>query len=230
MAKLDAQWQHRRKQLRNAFQALHTKTPDWAWPFVPSIPFVGKRYRPGHGLLIYASAENLSWMNRKSVPARFQEPAGWDRYRACLEEKPVNRSGFFPNIGIAPVSNGALLSAGLYVAHRRGLPARKTPASFIETLAVSNWCKFSVQDTLNRDHVGDLTKLAKSLSFVIAELSLLRPKVVLLPRTIWRHTILAEAMRGASWTTEFLPAPQFNAPVVNIHLKGLRFEGNDDAE
>jgi hypothetical protein len=168
--------------------------------------------------MIYASAENLCWMNREAVPERFREPAGWDRYRACLEEGSANRKRFFPNIGIAPVSNGALLAAGLYMAHRRGLPVRKTSAAFIETLAVSNWCKFSVQDRWNRDHVGDLTKLTKSLPFVIAELSLLRPKVVLLPKTIWRHTILAEAMRGATWTTEFLPVPQFNATVVNTHL------------
>ena len=40
------------------FKDTFTDVPEWAWPFKPSIPFIGNNYKPENGLLIYASAEN----------------------------------------------------------------------------------------------------------------------------------------------------------------------------
>ena len=62
-------------------------------------------------------------------------------------------------------------------------------------------------------------KLAYSLPYVVNELSLLKPAVVLLPHLIWRNKLIKGAMRGASLNTHFIPAPQFNARVVNCCLK-----------
>jgi len=42
---------------------------------------------------------------------------------------------------------------------------------------------------------------------------------VLLPQQVWRRPVLRAAMRGASPRTRFLPIYQFNATVVNTHLK-----------
>jgi hypothetical protein len=68
-------------------------------------------------------------------------------------------------------------------------------------------------------------KLTVSLPFVVGELALLQPAVVLIPKAVWRHPILQAAMRGASPRTQFLPMPQFNATVVNTHLGKYDREG-----
>lgn len=200
------------------FEATFDGVPGWAWPVKPSIPFVGQRYRPGRGLLIYASAENLSWLNRAAAPARFTSPAAWNRYRVRYEEAGRDSDSFFPDVGIQPVSDGGLLAAGLFVASRLGLRTAARPRAFLETVAVSNWCKFAVRAAVNRDHIGDVKKLTCSLPYVVGELAVLRPAVVLLPKLVWAHPILAAAMRGAAPWARFLPVPQFNATVVNCHL------------
>jgi len=194
------------------------KAPKWAWNFRPSIPFVGEQYRPDKGLLIYASAENLTWMNRTNPPARYTSDAALNRYRAAYEEQGRNAASFFPCVGIQPVNDGGLLAAGLYLAERVGLPVRQQPRDFLETIAVSNWCKFTIQSERNVDYLHDTKKLVESLPFVVTELSALRPAFAVLPQTLWRNPVLCAAMRGASPATRFLSLPQFNTTVVNIHL------------
>ena len=207
------------KQLVRRFKNTFDKTPSWAWDFMPPIPLIGKQYKPGKGLLIYASAENLSWLNAVPTPRRFQKEHAWNRYRACYEEQDRKSDAFFPNVGIQPMTDGGLFAAALFLAEKTGLPTRKTPRAFLETVAISNWCKFSIEAEGNRDYIADVKKLTESLPFVIGELALLQPKIVLVPKQIWRHPILKAAMRGASPCSCFLPVPQFNSRVVNIHLQ-----------
>ncbi|MCD6303465.1 MAG: hypothetical protein J7M21_00710 [Planctomycetes bacterium] len=200
------------------FQVTHEGRPGWAWPFNPPVPLVGKRYRPGRGLLIYASAENLSWLHDEPTPPRFKTADAWNRYRIRYEEAGRRSADFFPDVGIAPVNNGGLLVAGLFTATRLGLPVRARPRAFLETIAVSNWCKFVIRSDKNRDYIANVKKLTQSLPYVIGELAVLRPTAVLIPQAVWRHQILQAAMRGASPWTRFLPVPQFNARIVNITL------------
>lgn len=197
------------------FRATFDRTPAWAWPHKPPIPLVGRRYRPGRGLLIYASAENLAWQKSKPPPARFTTEAAWNRYRVQYDR---GDDTFFPDVGIQPVNDGGLLAAGLFIAQRLGLPAPPRPQGFLETVAVTNWCKFSIRSATNRDYIGDVGKLVWSLPYVVGELAVLQPAVVLLPAALWRRPVLAAAMRGASPLTRFLAAPQFNARVINCHL------------
>ena len=202
-----------------SYRARYTKPPQWAWPLRPSIPFIGKHYEPGESLLVYASAENLSWMARdKNPPGRYFSEEAWDRYRAAYEERGRHSDDFFPEVGIAPVEKGALLTAALFLAHRLGLRTCSTPRDFLETIAVTNWCKFSIASPKNRDYIADEDKAATSLPFVTTELGTLQPGVVLLPKTIWRIPRFSSAMSSASPGTRFLQAPQFNATVVNCHL------------
>ncbi len=205
--------------LVNRFKAIFDKPPKWAWQFKPSIPLIGGKYKPGKGVLIYASAENLSWLNGQKPPARGLGEKAWNRYRLCYEEQGRNADDFFPDVGIQPANDGGLFAAGLFIAQKVGLPTRTRPRTFLETIAVSNWCKFSIKRKTNRDYVADVRKLTESLPYAISELAVLQPTVVLVPKAIWRHRILRAAMIGASPSTWFLPVPQFNAQVVNIHLK-----------
>lgn len=201
------------------FKDTFTGIPEWAWPYSPPVPLVGNNYKPGKGLLVYASAENLTWLNKEDAPPRFKTDAAWNRYRVQYEQSGRCSEDFFPDVGIQPVTDGGLFAAALFVAEKCGLPTRKTPRSFLETVAVSNWCKFSIRTPgRNKDYLRDTKKLTASLPFVVEELVLLRPAVVLIPKSVWRHPILHAAMLGASPKTRFLPIEQFNSTVVNCHL------------
>lgn len=207
------------RRLLDRFRATFDRIPAWAWPFVPSIPLIGRRYRPRKSLLIYASAENLSWLNMEPIPERFTSEDAWNRYRLQFDAVGRPADTFFPDVGIAPVSDGGLLVAGRFIAERVGLPTADEPRSFLEQIAVSNWCKFSIRtDGSNQDYIGDLRKLVVSLPFIVGELTELQPAVAMLPKAVWQQEALSLAMRGASPWTRFLPLPQFNSTVVNCHL------------
>jgi len=210
-------------QLIRRFKDTFNGLPKWAWPVKPPIPLVGKRYKPGKGLLIYASAENLSWFHNEPVPVRFSGNKAWNRYRICYEKRGRNSDDFFPDVGIQPMTDGGLFAAGLFVAQKTGLQQRVKPRTFLETIAASNWCKFSIRAKGNRDYIYDVKKLANSLPYVVGELALLQPAVVLVPKPAWAHLLLQVAMRGVSPRSRFLALPQFNANVVNCHLES--YEG-----
>jgi predicted nucleic acid-binding protein len=214
-----------RQELVANYKRLGGEPPAWAWKYKPSVPFIGDAYRPVDGLLIYASAENLAWMNRKDVPARFEDERVWDRYRAVYDEAGRTGSSFFPDVGIQPVTDGGLFAAGLFVARKLRVATGDRPREFLETLAVTNWCKFSVKAENNADYVADTEKLAASLPYVVAELVVLKPKVTLLPKAVWQQSLLQAAMRGASPCTHFVPVPQFNTTVVNCHLDSFTENG-----
>jgi len=199
--------------------------PEWAWQFKPSVPLIGARYQPGRSLLVYASAENLKKSNTggKEAP-RFSPPSAWNRYRKKYEQHGRGSKDFFPKVGIAPVNDGALLAAALYIAERLGLPTCGRPRAFLETLAVGNWCKFSIYPS-STDYVDALVKLECSLPYVEAELSLLKPRVVHLPHRVWKHPSLRKCMQQAAPTTSFLPLPQFQPTVVNCHLDAYHRRG-----
>jgi hypothetical protein len=209
------------KQLNRSFKSHIDSPPGWAWPFVPSIPFVGDAYEPGKSMLIYASAENLNWMIKKAgVPDRFTSSAAWDRYRQVYEDVGRDSDAFFPDVGIQPFTDGGLPCAGLFVASKMGLPKNELPRDFIETIAFTNWAKFSIKTKKkNVDYISKQSKLNASLPLVLAELSILRPGVVLIPKAVWSLDFYAAAMQGVTPKTIFLPIPQFNATVVNTHLK-----------
>lgn len=202
------------------FQATFTEPPSWAWPFEPSVSLVGHNYEPGRGLLLYASAENLAYLNAQQPPPYLSRPDVWNRYRVQYEQLGRVSGDFFPYVGIQPVNDGGLLAAALFVAERLGLPTAEKPREFLETIAVTNWCKFTIKAERNVDYIGNLAKLTQSLPFVVGELAELQPAVVLLPKQLWRREVLRAAMRGASPRTRFLPVPQFNSTVVNTHLQG----------
>lgn len=141
-------------------------SPEWAWPFKPSIPFIGENYKPGEGLLIYASAENLSWLNnkKKPVPQFFTDDNAWNRYRVQYDEYCINLDksfpkADFPNVGIQPVNDGGLLAAGLFTVIKYNLQQEENPCSFLETIAVTNWNKFSIKSSDKNEDVRSIKKL-----------------------------------------------------------------------
>lgn len=51
-------------QLLAEYRSIGIEPPSWAYPLPPSIPFIGKKYGRWGGILVYASAENLSHYER----------------------------------------------------------------------------------------------------------------------------------------------------------------------
>jgi hypothetical protein len=223
-------------QFRAEFGRRDLPAPEWARtmpdgsPIPPAVPLVGPDYTPGQGLLIYAAAENLAWMSRDSTSAnprwrsfRSAEVAPL-RYRHQYGDPDLQgEAQWYPDVGIAPVSNGGLLCAGLFVLGWHGRPLPTSPDEMLARIALTNWCKFVVTADTNADYVSDEARLSWSLPYVSLELALLRPAFVLLPHRVWAHAPLQREMVAASPETAFVPAPQFNATVVNVALR--RYEG-----
>lgn len=204
------------------YRATFTKTPEWAWEYEPSIPLIGEKFKPGRGLLVYASAENLTWMNGTDPPSYFREPDVWNRYRVQRDmDVRDSHDKFFPDIGIQPANDGGLFAAALFVSQRLGLPTADDPRELLETVVITNWCKFTIKIDTNVDYINNLKKLIDSLPFVVGELAELQPAVVLLPFQVWRKPVLQLAMRGASPHTRFVPIFQCNPRVTNNRLKSF---------
>ena len=205
--------------LIDRFKATFDENPDWAWRFVPSIPFVGRHYRQGSGLLIYASAENFNWLNGNTRPDWLTNDDAWNRYRVQYEMRGRSSADFFPWVGIQPVTDGGLLAAALFVTEQLGQELPTEPRSLLEHISVSNWCKFTIYvPGENKDYIGNIKRSIPSLPYVVGELAVLQPAVVLLPGKAWKRDLFRAAMRGASPSTRFIPVPQFNGTVVSTLL------------
>jgi len=101
-----------------------------------------------------------------------------------------------------------------------------TPSSFIEHIAVGNLGKFAIDSgSTNCDYAGKPIYLADSIDYVIADIEILAPDCVILPRTIlenvnntpeWRRRFPYEAPARPPC---FAPIYQTNAGVINRHIK-----------
>ncbi len=119
---------------------------------------------------------------------------------------------------MAPFNDGSLLVATWYFIWRVHGDAPDDPRDLLESIAAANFCKFSLGGTNNRDYAGDPRKLAISVPYVEADLRILQPATVILPRSIWKHREIQEAVRAAAPRVRVVPLPQFNPRVVNLHL------------
>lgn len=155
-------------------------------PEVPaSIPFVGREYSSGSGLLVYASTENLAGY-RKCFTGTVVETNPGNRHRADFEGWKRDRVGAFPSVHISPVTQGGLFVAAAFVEYLREHEIPEAKEEFAETVAFGNFYKYAVESgATNFDPAGDLTWTYETLPFVINDLAILGPAVLLLPRSAW---------------------------------------------
>lgn len=208
-------------QLLADYRSIGIEPPVWAYPLPPSIPFVGHEYGRWGGIMVYASAENLSHYERgaKAEPDFLKDERRFNRHRAALACDPGNSS--FRRVHMAPFDNGSLLVATLYLIWLRFGDEVADPIELLESIAAANFCKFSISvgnDGSNRDYAGGPQVLA-SLPYVLADLRVLRPSVVIMPGKMLRRLGVREQLSDAAPNAEFIPIPQFNQRVVNVHLK-----------
>jgi len=196
--------------------------PDWAWKYSPPVPFVGRNYKKGEGLLVYASAENLSW-TKTGKPEHFSDDEKaytrrWDFYTDYLHH--CNRyKGMFDgegtHVGIGPFDSGGLLVAARVVSKHFGLPMSDEPDKFLEMLAVTNWCKFTIlcMAFVNHDYADNVEKLKYSLPYVSKELSMLNPAKVIMPATTYKRKTIRDAIKKECDAP--IPLYQFSTRVLD---------------
>jgi hypothetical protein len=209
-------------ELRSQYRAVAGGTPDWAYPLPPTIPFVGKRYLDSSPrIAIYASAENLSHYERKphTIPDFLKDDRAWDRHRAAFDNSPPR---FFPLVHIAPVENGGLLCAALFLKQQYlegQLP--NNPRDLLEELVVANTAKFSIRTggAKNRDYAGSSGLLMYSLPFMKCDLEILEPQILLVPRSIYEHLQMRQLVSKSGSIDRLVLIPQLSATVINVHLK-----------
>lgn len=160
----------------------------------PAIPVVGKDY-PSAGdelprVLVYASAENLTWWEKK--PKR--KSLKWDR---GYTNDP--RQEFFRNVFIEPISNGGLLTVARYLLQKianeplddplfRGAQFSDDPRVFVEQIAVANYSKFTLKPE-GGTNLDPTKQRIHSELYVKEDLSILSPDILILPHTIYWSSI-----------------------------------------
>ncbi len=211
--------------------------PEWAArnkrtgaAIVPSIPFIGRDYLSASTkIAIYASAENLIYYEKSLSDNELLETEfAWNRHRTAFEWwlKSAQR-GFFPKVHIAPVENGGLICAALFLCKRLGLEWNSHPHELLEKLVVANVGKYSIttagmKQKRNIDYAGDFNKLEFSTPFFKAELEILKPNVLVLPRRIYSHSQIKQLISEVIPSARVIGVLQCNARNLNFHLRSVK--------
>lgn len=120
---------------------------------------------------------------------------------------------------MAPLDDGSLLTAALYaylrILEQRGADIGKEerPAEFYERICFGNYCKYTLSAKRNRDYAGDRSLLKASREYIEADMEVLRPGLVILPKKIYEtERAFIDSVKGEA---ELLPLVQINAGTVN---------------
>jgi len=190
----------------------------------PSIPFVGKSYDETK-ILLYASAENLKdysgWIDddKKAI----------NRHRIWFAEHSENK--FFPNVHIKPMNNGGLVNVIGYVAMKTFPDFRfSTPYELLEGVSFANFGKFSIEVNeggTNIDQAGDYCKLEKSLEYIKADLDILKPELLIMPYTIYEHSLIREIFENQYSGIKVITIYQLHHFNINGNDRLKKFEKKD---
>ena len=205
--------------------------PEWAVKKInieeivyPSIPFVGKNYN-GTKILLYASAENLKdydgWIDDDELAI--------NRHRFWYDQSLDDH--FFPKVHIEPMNNGGLVNIIGYVAMKI-FPDFKfnTPKELLEGVSFANFGKFSIrvkEGEKNTDYANDFSKLEKSLEYIKADLDILKPKFIIMPNTIYRHSKIEKFLKNQFPEIKVIAIYQIHHFNINGKNRLKRFEKKD---
>lgn len=184
--------------------AVHKHTPGCENELVHcAIPFVGEDYGSQKTkILIYASAENLSWYKEKCYLD--DDTLAITRHRNSFNDSRSKPDLFFPDVHIQPFNNGYLTIIALYIYLKKCQDVEQmTPTEFLERISFANYGKYSITAPKNIDYAKDREKLAASHAYIEQDLKILRPDVIVMPGTIYntdrdfvdRHKGNAEIIR-----------------------------------
>ena len=198
--------------------------PDWAVKkndgvslVHPAIPFIGKKYSEAK-VLLYASAENLVRYNGYLDIDSNAIKRRRDTYNLGLKEREKDKDKYyFPNIHIKPIEDGSLLTAAAYILKIIGKTFQyNDPYEFIEHIAVDNFCKFSIENgNRNKDYAGKINKVRYSFDYIKADLKLLKPEIIILPKTIYNLREVKQIIKDIVPNSLRIPIYQINSRNIN---------------
>jgi hypothetical protein len=209
-----------REKLSNEYKTIfkNEKKPKWTVkkienttePIHPAIPFVGENYDKTK-LLIYASAENLSLYKK--------ERDGWldnDKKSIYRRYNNINIKEFFPVLNCGPIECGQLLIVSAYILKYLNITiSYKNPHEFLSNIAADNFGKFSKAGNKNNDYAGNINYLKYSFKYIKADLSILKPKIIILPHQIYSFSEVKELIKKYSPSCKCFPIYQMNAHNIN---------------
>jgi hypothetical protein len=226
----EREWQGLVDELKARYRLIHGAkgypklTAATAFDVPPSIPFVGREYLPARRLLVYGSAESLSWYSRQpgGFPEWLLDDRARDRHRLVFEkwqsEAREVEATPFPNVHIQPVNDGGLLIAAAFVESLGNRPGPDEPVDFIESIAVGNFSKFAIKDSTNVDPGRNEEWLAWSLPYVEADLELLKPRWVLVTKSTAELKSVHSVLRRHLKEEQILSVMQCQPKNVRFHL------------
>jgi hypothetical protein len=204
------------KEYRKIFQ--NEKNPKWAVKKIdnsseiihPAIPFVGKNYDKTK-LIIYASAENLSFYKR--------EGDGYlddDKEAIYRRYNYINRKTYFPQLHCGPIDCGQLLIVSAYILKCLNNEILYNDAhEFLSNIAADNFCKFSKAGIKNNDYAGNIDFLRYSFKYIEADLSILQPNIIIMPHRIYSFCEVKELINTYVPSCLCIPIYQMNAHNIN---------------
>jgi hypothetical protein len=183
----------------------------------PSIPFVGKHFKQTR-ILLYASAENLT-KNDGSLDLGEKKASECEhvlnRHRAYFEKPAV----LFPNVHIQPLTDGGLVNVIGYVAMKLCPDFHfRTPRELLEGVAFANFGKFTIENgskKKNADYANDYVKLSASCDYIQADLEILAPEILIMPKAIYGHKRIKECIGALLPNVKVIPIFQISHYNIN---------------
>jgi len=164
--------------------------------YPPSIPFIGNRYFEAQSrILVYASAENLTYAleNPSSGINSLAENEQRNRHYHYFTYRNDDRKRY-PEIHMRPIKVGGLLLVAKYIADSKfpGIFSNNR-YDFLDQICCGNIGKFSLATTTNKDYAGDIRHLIDSVPYIINDIEVLQPELIILPLTSLRALSKSDA-------------------------------------
>jgi hypothetical protein len=173
----------------------------------PAIPFVGKDYDKTK-LLAYASAENLHWYKEYKETYLDDDEAALIRRISPLKSDK-KKGNFFPGLNMGPFGDGYYYIVIAYILRKLGVELEyENPFDFLPNFAADNFGKFSIAGNKNEDYAGDINYLKRSFKYVEADLEILKPNIIIMPKTIYSHEEVGALIKKVASESKIIPIYQ----------------------
>ncbi|MEQ9439352.1 MAG: hypothetical protein RIG62_09900 [Cyclobacteriaceae bacterium] len=195
----------------------------------PSIPFVGKNYDQTK-VLLYASAENLMYYTRSNEHSDILDDPmnAVNRHRYSFEK--YSKDDFFPYVHIAPINDGSLLTVTSYILKKMDIIFHSKPIDLAESISLGNFGKFSIgTNERNIDYASNIKYLKYSLPYIEADLSILKPQVIIMPAKIYEKKAVRSLINEILPSVTVIPIYQINARNINM-LFSRQYEKKEISE